>query len=251
MVEDDHDLRQYLKNFLQDKFKIFEATNGQEGLLLAQKELPDLIVSDVMMPKLDGVSMCKMLKEDYKTSHIPTLMLTAKTDKESKNIGLEVGAWDYISKPFNTNDIKSKIENIINTRNSFKSYILNQNSTLEIKKHYTAFDQHLIAKIKKIILENITDTTFTVEVLSKEIGLSRMHLHRKLKALTGKSSLNFIHTIKTTIAADMFDQGIDRVQEVMDAVGISSYSHFNTIFKKKYGVTPSEYLKNVTLTQKK
>ena len=245
IVEDDHDLRQYLKNFLQGKFKIFEAVNGKEGLLLAQEILPDLIVSDVMMPELDGISMCKMLKEDHKTSHIPTLILTAKTDEDSKNSGFEVGAWDYISKPFNTNDLNKKIENIINTRNNFKSYILNQNILPEIKKHYTPFDQQLISKIKKIILENITDSTFTVEVLSKEIGLSRMQLHRKLKTLTGQSSTNFINTIKIAYAANLFESGIDRVQEVMDAVGVSSYSHFNTLFKKQLGLLLQNILRRL------
>ena len=186
-----------------------------------------------------------MLKEDHKTSHIPTLILTAKTDEDSKNSGFEVGAWDYISKPFNTNDLNKKIENIINTRNNFKSYILNQNILPEIKKHYTPFDQQLISKIKKIILENITDSTFTVEVLSKEIGLSRMQLHRKLKTLTGQSSTNFINTIKIAYAANLFESGIDRVQEVMDAVGVISCSHFNTLFKKRLGLLLQNILRRL------
>jgi len=245
IVEDDHDLRQYLTNFLQDKFIIAQANNGKEGLLKAQELIPDLIISDVMMPELDGVSMCRKLKKNVQTSHIPVLMLTAKTDEDSKNIGLEVGAWDYISKPFNTNDLGKKIENIIRTRNNFKSFILNQNITPEVKKHYTLFDQKLISKIKKIIEDNMSNSEFTTDLLSKEIGLSRMQLHRKLKSLSGQSTTNFINNIKMTHAANLFKNGMDRVQEVMDLVGMNSYSHFNSKFKNQYGKTPSEFIKDI------
>ena len=142
----------------------------------------------------------KMMKDDPEISHIPTLLLTAKTDEDSKNIGFEVGDWDYISKPFNANDLSNKIENIIDTRNHFKSFILKQHISPEIKQHYTPFDQQLISKIKKIILENIGASTYTVEAFAKEIGFSRMQLHRKLKTLTGQSTTKFINTIKITHA---------------------------------------------------
>lgn len=243
LVEDDHDLRAYLKNSLHQDFQILEAANGAEGLQQAQTKLPDIIISDVMMPEMDGVEMCEILKNDKRTSHIPVLMLTAKTDKEFKKNGLNSGAWDYIAKPFNTKDLLRKIKNIIQTRNEFKSYLMDQNITIEVKNHYKPYDQKLISKVTTVINEKLQDADFSVEDLAKEIGLSRMQLHRKLKSLVGQSTTKFINTIKINFARKMFDEGCDRVQEVMDAVGFNSYSHFNTVFKEMVGKTPSEYIK--------
>ena len=244
IVEDDHDLRAYLKNSLQKDFQIFEASNGIEGLEQAQTKLPDIIISDVMMPEMDGVEMCEILKNDKRTSHIPLLMLTAKTDKEFKKRGLHSGAWDYIAKPFSAKDLMQKIKNIIQTRNDFKSYLIDQNLTIEVKKHYNSFDQKLISKVTTIISANMQNSDFTVEELATEVGLSRMQLHRKLKSLVGQSTTKFINAIKINFAKKMIDEGCDRVQEVMDAVGFNSYSHFNTVFKEKVGKSPSNYIKD-------
>lgn len=243
IVEDDNDLRAYLKNSLQKDFQIFEASNGIEGLKQAQTILPDIIISDVMMPEMDGVEMCEILKNDKSTSHIPVLMLTAKTDKEFKKRGLNSGAWDYISKPFNTRDLLQKIKNIIQTRNNFKTHLMDQNLTLEVKQHYKPFDQKLISKAISIINEKMQNPDFSVEELAAELSLSRMQLHRKLKSLVGQSTTKFINTIKMETAKKMFDEGYDRIQEVLDATGITSYSHFNTIFKEMTGKSPSEYIK--------
>lgn len=247
IVEDDHDLRAYLKNSLLKDFKIFEASNGKEGMEIAQTELPDIIISDVMMPEMDGVEMCRILKNDKRTSHIPVLMLTAKTDSEFKKIGLNVGAWDYIAKPFNTKHLLQKIKNIIQTRNHFKSFLIEQNLTTEVKSHYQPFDQKLIIKAKSIIKERMQNPDFSVEDLASEIGLSRMQLHRKLRSLVGQSATKFINTIKMNTAKKMFDEGCDRIQEAMDAVGFSSYSHFNATFKEIIGKSPSDYIKLVNV----
>ena len=244
IVEDDHDLRAYLRNSLQNDYQIFEAVNGKEGLAQAQSKLPDIILSDVMMPEMDGVEMCTILKEDIRTSHIPVLMLTAKTDSDFKKKGLTSGAWDYIAKPFNTRDLQQKIKNIIDTRNNFKTYLIDQNLTIEVKKHYNSFDQKLISKVTTIINDKMQNSDFTVEELATEVGLSRMQLHRKLKSLVGQSTTKFINTIKINFAKKMIDEGCDRVQEVMDAVGFNSYSHFNTIFKEIVGKSPSNYIKD-------
>jgi signal transduction histidine kinase/ligand-binding sensor domain-containing protein/DNA-binding response OmpR family regulator len=244
IVEDDHDLRAYLRNSLQNDFQIFEATNGVEGLKQAQTKIPDIIISDVMMPQMDGVEMCTILKDDIRTSHIPLLMLTAKTDSHFKKNGLASGAWDYIAKPFNTRDLLQKIKNIIETRNNFKSYLIDQNLTIEVKKHYKSFDQKLISKVTTIINDKMQNSDFTVEELATEVGLSRMQLHRKLKTLVGQSTTKFINTIKINFAKKMIDEGCDRVQEVMDAVGFNSYSHFNTVFKEIVGKSPSNYIKD-------
>lgn len=242
IVEDDHDLRAYLKNCLNGTYVVLEANNGVEGLKIASAKLPGIIISDVMMPEMDGIEMCKLLKSNKETSHIPILMLTAKTAQEQQNEGLEAGAWDYITKPFNTQALLKKIDNIIQARNSFRETMLNQNINLEIKKHYTPFDQKLIEKATKVIEENMGDEYFSAEDFAAATGLSRMQLHRKLKSIVGYSSTEFINNIKIQFATKMFDEGCDRINEAMDAVGISSYSHFNKLFKKVNGKTAKEYI---------
>jgi YesN/AraC family two-component response regulator len=197
-----------------------------------------------MMPDMDGVEMCKRLKANNETSHIPILILTAKTAQEQEKEGLDAGAFDYIAKPFNTQSLLKKIENIVESRKSFRKSVSNLNLNIDIKKHYTPFDQKLISNTIKVIEDNISSEDFSVEDLAKEVGFSRMQLHRKLKSLVGCSATEFINTIKIDYATKMFDNGCDRVNEAMDAVGISSYSYFNKLFKKVNGKTASEYLKN-------
>nr|MCU0322086.1 response regulator [Chitinophagaceae bacterium] len=246
IVEDDHDLRAYLKNCLKSNYQVIEAQNGKDGLKNATEKLPDMIITDVMMPEMDGIEMCKLLKANSETSHIPILMLTAKTAQEQEKEGLDAGAFDYIAKPFNTQSLLKKIDNIVDSRKSFRNTISNFNLNVDIKKHYTPFDQKLISNVIKAIEDNITDEEYSVEDLAKEVGFSRMQLHRKLKSLAGCSATEFINTIKINYATKMFDNGCDRVNEAMYAVGITSYSHFNKLFKKVNGKTATEYLKAKT-----
>ncbi|TAD86378.1 MAG: hybrid sensor histidine kinase/response regulator [Bacteroidetes bacterium] len=243
IVEDDHDLRAYLKNTLNSKYVVIEAHDGSEGLRQAVEKMPDIIITDVMMPVMNGIEMCKRLKANEETSHIPILILTAKTAQEQENEGLEAGAFDYIAKPFNTQSLFKKIDNIIESRKSFRNSIAGLNLNMDIKKHYTPFDQKLISNAVKVIQNNISNGDYSVEDFAKAVGFSRMQLHRKLKSLTGCSATEFINIIKIDYATKMFDNGCDRVNEAMDAVGITSHSYFNKLFKKVNGNTPSEYLK--------
>ncbi len=243
IVEDDHDLRAYLRNCLQAQYHVSEASNGVEGVNVAVKEMPDIIVTDVMMPEMDGMEMCKTIRNKIETSHIPILMLTAKSDDEYQNYGLDCGAWDYITKPFNTDALLKKIDNIIETRNRFKTFLATQNITIDVKRHYTTFDQKIISKVIKTLELHLDDSEYSVEDLALEIGLSRMQLHRKLKTLIGKTTTGFINSIRISHARYLFDHGCDRIQEAMAAVGINSYSHFNTTFKNIVGQSPSDYIK--------
>lgn len=244
IVEDDHDLRNYLKISLQADFSVIEASNGQQGLLEAQQNLPDIVISDVMMPIMGGIEMCKELKNNKDTSHIPILMLTAKADAEYQKKGLEAGAWDYITKPFDTEALLRKVMNILETRNKFKSYLIDHNINSEVQTHYTSYDQKLLKSINQIIEDNLENTNFNVNELATEVGLSRMHLHRKLKTLTGETAKNIITRVKIKYAVSMFDQGCDRIQEAMNAIGMSNYSNFNNNFKKIMNMTATEYLAN-------
>lgn len=244
IVEDDHDLRKYLKNILMNTYLVLEATNGKEGLDMAISKIPDFIISDVMMPEMDGIEMCRKLKENILVSHIPVLMLTAKTGEEFYNTGLEVGAWDYIAKPFNSDQLKRKINNIIETRNRFRVYIT-EGPSKQTKKYYASYDQKLVKRIIDIVESKMSEPNFSVEELAAELGLSRMQLHRKLKTLIGMNTTSFINSIRIKKAIKMFDEGCDRVQEVMDAVGVSTYAHFNSLFKKEKGLTPQKYMEQL------
>ncbi|WP_027138658.1 hybrid sensor histidine kinase/response regulator transcription factor [Gaetbulibacter saemankumensis] len=242
IVEDDHELRNYLKISLQNEYSIIEANNGEQGLEMAHKNLPDIIISDIMMPIMDGIDMCEKLKSNRDTSHIPLLFLTAKTEIIYQRKGLEAGAWDFITKPFDSEVLRRKVVNILETRNKFKTYLLNQNINLDIKSYYTSYDQKLIKNINQVVESNLDNPNFTVSNLAEEVGLSRMHLHRKLKTLVGETGKSFITQVKIKYAVSMFDNGCDRVQEAMNAVGITNYSNFNNNFKKLMGVTATEYI---------
>lgn len=249
IVEDDHDLRKYLRNILLSDYKVIEACNGKEGIDMCLKELPDMIITDVMMPELDGVEMCKRIKKNILISHIPVLMLTAKTDEEFYNQGLKVGAWDYIAKPFNTSQLLLKVKNISETRNSFREHLA-KGFPEKTKNHYVSFDQKFVQKASEIVKNKMSDPNFSVEVLSTELGLSRMQLHRKLKTLIGSNTTAFINSIRIKEAIQMFDDGCDRVQEAMDTVGINSYAHFITLFKKEKELTPKKYIETISQLNK-
>jgi len=244
IVEDDYDLRKYLKNILLYDFNVVEASNGKEGLELSIKELPNLIITDVMMPELDGIELCKLIKKNILISHIPILMLTAKTGEEFSIKGLQVGAWDYVAKPFNTAQLLQKVKNILETRNNFRQHLLD-GSVKKTENHYISYDQKFVQKAKEIVSKKISEPDFSVEVLSEELNMSRMQLHRKLKSLIGLTSTAFINSVKIENAIKMFDTGCDRVQEAMDAVGITSYAHFNVLFKKEKGMTPGKYIEKL------
>ncbi|MBT8243886.1 DNA-binding response regulator, partial [Winogradskyella sp.] len=165
-------------------------------------------------------------------------------DEEFYNQGLKVGAWDYISKPFNTSQLLQKVKNISDTRNSFREY-LSKGNLEKTKNHYVSFDQKFVQKASEMIKTKMSDPNFSVQILSNELGLSRMQLHRKLKTLIGSNTTAFINSIRIQEAIRMFDEGCDRVQEAMDTVGINSSAHFITLFKKQKEMTPSKYIERL------
>lgn len=171
-------------------------------------------------------------------------MLTAKTGEEFSIKGLQVGAWDYVAKPFNTAQLLQKVKNILETRNNFRQHLLD-GSVKKTENHYISYDQKFVQKAKEIVSKKISEPDFSVEVLSEELNMSRMQLHRKLKSLIGLTSTAFINSVKIENAIKMFDTGCDRVQEAMDAVGITSYAHFNVLFKKEKGMTPGKYIEKL------
>lgn len=242
IVEDDIDLRLYLRKCLESRYIISEARNGVEGLRKALEIVPDLIVSDVMMPEMDGLEMLCKIRAEESLSHIPVILLTAKTDINSQTEGFEAGAFDYICKPFNTKILLKKIENFIEQQAAYRNHILDGKVVMEIETNFTSYDRKLMDRLNALIEENLDNSEMTIDFLSKELGISRMHLHRKIKGITGETSTSYVNLIRMRHAHKLFDDGCDRVQEVMDAVGISSSSYFNKLFKSYYNETPSSYL---------
>lgn len=249
IVEDNSDVRAYIKSIFLGKFIILEAEDGKEGLGLAGEEIPDLIISDVMMPVMDGISMTKQLKSNVKTSHIPVILLTARTSLIFKVEGLETGADDYVNKPFNPKVLQLKVRNLIRTRELMRTMFRdNQVLSLEPKQvTLTSADEHFVQKVLESLEGNMSNAQYSVEDLGVDVGMSRMQLYRKLKALTGQSANEFIRTIRLKRAAQLLAQNQLTVAEITYEVGFNDLQYFRECFKKLFGVTPSEYTqKSVT-----
>jgi len=241
IVEDNEDIRSYLERLLGSDFRIIKAENGEKGEESAKMFLPDIIISDILMPIKDGTDMCVNLKANLNTSHIPVIFLTAKSSDKEKIIGLDIGATDYIIKPFDPKELKVKVENILkdlkkNQERLKRDFILNP-SEVEIVSPEEVFLQ----KALEIVEESISDCNFNLIFLCKEMSISRMQLHRKLKKFTGQSTTEFIRSIRIKRAAQLLKSGHLSALEVMYEVGIESSSYFSKAFKKQYGMTPYEY----------
>jgi signal transduction histidine kinase/ligand-binding sensor domain-containing protein/DNA-binding response OmpR family regulator len=242
VVEDNTDMRNYICENLRPAYTLLEAANGEEGLKLALKNSPDIIISDVMMPKMDGIELCRRLKNDMRTSHIPIVLLTAKTSEESKIEGISEGADEYITKPFSINLLEVKIKTLISNRKKLKELFARQLSLNPSDITVTSADEKFLMKAMKIIEENISKPELTVEFLSDKVGLSRVHLYRKLMALTGTSPNEFIKSIRLKRAAQMLAQKKLNISEVCYQLGFQDPKYFSKCFKNQFGVLPSDYM---------
>ncbi|MFN8257248.1 MAG: two-component regulator propeller domain-containing protein [Bacteroidales bacterium] len=241
LVEDNDDLRQYIKSGLQSTYRIAEARNGIEGIEKAHELMPDLVICDVMMPEMDGIKFCRKLKSELLTCHIPVIMLTAKTSIEHRIEGLETGADSYIPKPFNPKHLKVRIQKLIELRQVLKNKYKVNGHFEPVEMAVTSTDEKFINKAVAIIKREISNSEFNVENLGQEIGMSRGHLHRKLKALIGQNPSDFIKTIRLKQAAHLLSNENIPVSEICYLVGFSSPSYFASCFHKQFGITPTEY----------
>ena len=244
LVMDDHpDIRTHIRQKLK-RFRVMEASDGVGGLEISVEHLPDLIVTDLMMPKMDGVEFCKKLKTDERTSHIPVIMLTAKASVENRIEGFETGADDYITKPFNMKELLTRINNLINQRKKLRERF-SREVTLQPKDiAITSADEKFLNRTIEIIERNMGDGEFDVAALRKEIDLSHMQLFRKLKALTDQAPEDFIRTIRLKRAAQLMEKKFGNIAEITYEVGFNNLSYFAKCFKEMYGMSPSEYMKN-------
>ena len=241
IVEDNADMRHYIGNTFSDHYKVIMAANGNEGIGKAEEVIPDLIISDVMMPEMDGYRFCEHIKSNELTSHIPVILLTAKADRESKLTGLETGADDYLSKPFDADELKLIVRNRIEERRKLRERF-SREITLEPKQiSITSLDEKFLTKVLGIIEEHMDDELFSIEELSREASYSNMHFYRKIKALAGQTPSQFLRTIRLKRAAELLSKNSDNVTQIAYSVGFNSLSYFNKCFKEQFGVTPGQF----------
>lgn len=242
IVEDNQDVRQFISGHFASFYSIIEARNGEEGWEMALENVPDIIVSDVLMPVLDGYEFCKRIKDDERTSHIPVILLTALHSKEHEIKGLTTGADDYITKPFDLSVLQAKIENVLTMRESLKEKYTGTVVLEPTNVTITSHDERFLQKAIEVIEENISDSDLDIENFSQQVGVSRMQLYRKLHALTDMTVKEFIRHIRLKRAAQMLIQDKLNVSEVAYEVGFKDLSHFRKCFKREFGMSATEYV---------
>ncbi|NAS30467.1 helix-turn-helix domain-containing protein [Flavobacteriaceae bacterium R38] len=244
IVEDNKDLRHYITSLFDIDYKIYTAENGTKGFTIATEIVPDLIITDLMMPESDGITLTKNCKTSEITSHIPVIMLTAKAGEENELIGIETGADAYIIKPFNTKILRKTAENLINSRIKLRERYSHEIVLLPQDVTVNATDQRFLDKLKEIVDTKIIDSQFDVNQFATLLGMSRMQLHRKLKALTGQSATEFIRRQRLKLAEELLKKPEVNIAQVGYAVGFENPSYFTRCFKKYYGMSPSEFIKS-------
>jgi YesN/AraC family two-component response regulator len=229
---------------MSNDYQVEEASNGEQGVRKAEMIIPDLIISDIMMPKMDGYKLLSILKNNEKTSHIPIILLTAKSEQESKIEGLETGADDYIIKPFDTKELQIRIRNLINIRKKLQEKFSGGERIpiREGEKKLGYIDEKFINKINDIINKHISEEEFSIEEFGREVGMSRSQLHRKLKGLTGKSASRYLRSVRLSKARKMIENQIGNISEIAYSVGFSSPVYFSKCFKDEYGFPPSDLI---------
>lgn len=243
LVEDDDEVRSYVKECLQESYEIMEAQNGKVALKLIEEEEPDIVVSDIMMPEMDGLELTHKLKNDLKTCHIPIILLTAKSSIEQRMEGLEEGADSYIAKPFSKEHLQIRVKKLLELRNKIHEQYKSQYSIDDELDDLSRLDKQFLNKTSKIIKENLQKGEFTVEELGELIGLSRVQTYRKIKKLTGMSASEYVRLIKLKVSLELIKTSGKSISEISYEAGFSSPSYFAQCFKKQFGISPSDYAK--------
>ena len=243
VVDDNKDIREYLKSILSSEYVIMEAADGNEALQLAKHYVPDLVISDVMMPGIDGLELCSELKQNSKTCHIPIIILTAKSMDEQKIEGYENGADSYITKPFSTELLKARIENLLHSRRMAQVNAAGKDNAAE-EENLSSADKDFVARLRLIIQHNMGYSEFGVEAIGREMGFSRVQLYRKVKAVMGISVVDLLRKSRLQRAKSLLEQTDKGVAEIAYEVGFSSPSYFTKCFKDEYEMLPGELRAN-------
>lgn len=246
LIEDNEDLLNYLKDILDNSCRVIEAADGEQGVKAALEHIPDLIISDVMMPKMDGYKVAEILKQDEKTSHIPLILLTAKASQEDKMLGLKTHADEYLTKPFKPEELRVRIQNLIESRRQLKEKYKREFMLRPDKVEAKSMVEAFLLQVREVVDQHIDDEAFTVEQLCREVGMSRSQLHRKLTALIGQSATEFMRSYRLHRAKEMISRDVASISEISYAVGYGSPSYFSKCFREEFGLTPSQVKQNIS-----
>ena len=245
IVEDNPDVTNYICSFMDLEYRVLTAENGKEGLKKTIEEYPDLIISDVMMPEMDGFELCEKIKSDERISHIPVILLTAKADLDSRIEGLEFGADDYVTKPFEAREIQIRAQNLIDQRRKLREKF---SRLIEIKpgeSTTSSMDEVFLERLLTIFESHFSESDFSTENFAREVGMSRNHLNRKLKALTDLSTHEFLLNLRLKRAAQLLKKRAGTVSEIAYTIGFNNPSKFARAFKIQYGCSPSAFSANL------
>ena len=247
VVEDEDDIREYIASSLSDSYKVITASNGKEGIEMAHTAIPDIVISDVIMPLIDGFELCRLIKSDVSTSHIPVILLTAKDSLQDKQEGYETGADSYITKPFSVSLLKTRVINLLETRKKIAASISSDISLKHVvlTTSLNKIDSEFMEKLTAIIERNMMEEKIDIPTIAQELSMSYSSLYRKIKAITGLSAGELIRKLKIRKAEQLLLSGKYNISEIAHQVGISSMSHFRECFKEEYGMSPTEYIRKI------
>jgi DNA-binding response OmpR family regulator len=243
IIEDSPDVMEFIQISLGKAFKIITAKNGKEGIQKVLDEDPDLIISDVMMPEMDGFELTRKLKSELDTCHIPVILITARTGLEDKIVGLEGGADCFIEKPFNSSLLKTQVLNLLKSREKLREFYKDNLTFKSQDSDLTDLDKKFLAKLKKIVLQNIGKKDINVDELGQLLGTSRVHLYRKVKKLTDMSVSEFVVSIKLKKSLEYICSSGLTITEIAFKSGFSSQSYYSRCFNNKFKISPSDYIK--------
>jgi DNA-binding response OmpR family regulator len=242
LVDDNEEILEFLEHELDEKYHIIKALNGSEALSMLNENAVQLVISDIMMPVMDGFELCRQIKSDFEHSHIPVILLTARNTLQSKIEGLELGADAYIEKPFSPEHLQVQIANLLNNRNKIKEYFASSPLVHIKTMAYSKSDEQFLEKMNEIILANLGDIELDVEKLATHLNVSKPTLYRKIKSLSNLSPNEIINITRLKKAAELLAGGQFKIYEVSAMVGYSSQTNFGRNFHKQFGMTATEYL---------
>jgi DNA-binding response OmpR family regulator len=245
IVEDNADLRAYIREYLEAEYAVQEALDGKTGYDRAVEFVPDIVISDVMMPEMDGIELCRALKQDVRTSHVPVILLTARAGTDSKIEGLEIGADDYVTKPFDSKELVARVHNLIDQRRQLRKKFSAGVVLKPGEVAVSSLDDAFLQKAISIVEKRLSDEKFTVEELAIEMGMSRVQVHRKLTALTNQSASEFIRYMRLHRGMELLRKNAGTVSEIAYMVGFGKPSNFARWFQEQFGVLPSSVTKDV------
>ena len=247
LVDDNEEILEFIEDDLSEKYTILKALNGVEALAIINQECVQLVISDVMMPEMDGFELCKSIKSNVEISHVPVILLTAKNSLQSKIEGLELGADAYIEKPFSPMHLQVQIAYLLTNRNKIKQYFANSPLVHIKTMAYSKADEHFLEKLNDAIYKNLDQLSLDVEHLADIMNMSRPTLYRKIKAISNLSPNELINIARLKRAAELLSLGEYKIYEISDMVGYGSQTHFGRNFFKQFNKTPSEYMNTKVL----